>query len=86
MCLGMPLGLPHLEMGGWVKYIWAQLKYSHWKAVLQLSAAHRIGAPNMPRVLAVKGSRWSFRRWRTGQPMLACRILAITFSSELRFR
>ena len=31
-------------------------------------------------------SRWSFRRWRTGQPMLACRILAITFSSELRFR
>jgi hypothetical protein len=55
------------------------------------------GAPDMPRVLAVKGSRWSFRRWLTGhgtlddpvctgQPMLACRILAITFSSKLRFR
>jgi hypothetical protein len=54
------------------------------------------GAPDMPHVLAVKGSRWSFRRWHighgapdgpvcTGQPMLACRILAITFSSELRF-
>jgi hypothetical protein len=25
------------------------------------------GAPNMPCVLAIKGSRWSFRRWRTGQ-------------------
>ena len=55
------------------------------------------GAPDMPRVLAVKSSRLSFRRWRTGhgapdgpvctgQPMSACRILAITFSSELRFR
>jgi hypothetical protein len=63
-----------------------QLKYSRWKAVLQVSAAHQTGAPDMPHVLAVKGSRWSFRRWRTGHPMLACRILAITFSSELRFR
>jgi hypothetical protein len=44
------------------------------------------GAPDMPRVLAIKSSRCSFRRWRTGQPMLACHILAITFSSELRFR
>jgi hypothetical protein len=54
------------------------------------------GAPDMPRVLAIKGSRWSFRRWRTGhgaldspvctrQTMLACRILAITFSFELLF-
>jgi hypothetical protein len=54
------------------------------------------GAPDMPCVLSIKGSRWSFRRWRTrhgapdslvctGQPMLACRILAITFSSKLRF-
>jgi hypothetical protein len=25
------------------------------------------GAPDMPHVLAVKGSRWSFRRWRTGR-------------------
>jgi hypothetical protein len=25
------------------------------------------GAPDMSRVLVVKGSRWSFRRWRTGQ-------------------
>jgi hypothetical protein len=50
----------------------------------------------MPRVLVVKRSRWSLWRWRTGhgapdgpvctgQPVLACRILAITFSSELRF-
>jgi hypothetical protein len=84
VCLGMLLGLPRLQMAG-------------WKAVLQLSAAHRTGAPDMPHVLAVEGSRWSFRRWHTGhgapdgtvctgQPMLARRILAITFSSKLRFR
>jgi hypothetical protein len=59
--------------------------------------AHRTGAPDMPRVLAVKSSRWSFQRWRTrhgapdgpvctGQPMPSCRVLAITFSSKLRFR
>jgi hypothetical protein len=80
---------------GWSIYR-PQLKYSRWKTVLQLSAAHRTGAPDMPRVLAIEDSRWSFRRWRTGhgapdgpvctgQPMLACRIFAITFSSELRF-
>jgi hypothetical protein len=81
---------------GWSIYR-PQLKYSRWKVVLQLFVAHRTGAPDMPRVLAVKISRWSFQRWHTGhdapngpvctgQPMLACRILSITFSSELRFR
>jgi hypothetical protein len=54
------------------------------------------GALDMPRVLAFKGSRWSFWTWRTGhgapdspvcigQPMLACRILAITFSPNFDF-
>jgi hypothetical protein len=52
------------------------------------------GALDMPHVLDVKGIRWSFRRWLirqsgcTGQPtqnMIACRILAITFSSQLQF-
>jgi hypothetical protein len=100
ICLGMLLGLPHLQMAGWVKYIWGpnsnivvgkQFCSFLWRTGLSG------GAPDMPRVLSVKSSRWSFRRWRTGhgapdgpvctgQPMSACRILTITFSSELRFR
>jgi hypothetical protein len=40
ICLGMLLGLPHLEMAGWGCIYSPQHKISHWRKAV-LSAAHR---------------------------------------------
>jgi hypothetical protein len=40
ICLGMLLGLPHLEMAGWGCIYSPQHKYSRWRKVL-LSASNR---------------------------------------------
>jgi hypothetical protein len=44
ICLIMFLGLPHLQMAGWVKYIYRpQLNYSRWR-----KAAALCGTPDSP--------------------------------------
>jgi hypothetical protein len=67
LCLGMLLGLPHLEMAGWMKYIYmSQLNSSHWRkaVVLYGTPDSPVEAPDSPMPLSGVPSRWIWhRRW-----------------------
>jgi hypothetical protein len=54
--LGMLLGLPHLEMAGWVVFIDPQHKTSHWRKVTALCGTTD---SLMPVPLSGAPSRWT---------------------------
>jgi hypothetical protein len=65
ICLGMSLGLPHLEMAGWGYIYSPQHKTSRWRKAATFCVAldRPVGSPNRPVRLAV-GSVSVGDRWR----------------------
>jgi hypothetical protein len=65
LCLGMLLGLPHLEMVGWGGIYRPQLNSSRWRKVAALYGTpdSPVGSPNSPVHLAICSDTAS-DRWR----------------------
>jgi hypothetical protein len=60
ICLGMLLGLPHLEMAGWDGIYRLQHKTSRWRkaATLYGTPDSLVGSPDSPMPLSGASSRW----------------------------
>jgi hypothetical protein len=60
ICLGMLLGLPHLEIAGWGGIYRPQYNYSCWRKVVALYGTpdSPVGSPNSPVPLSDAPSRW----------------------------
>jgi hypothetical protein len=59
VCLGMSLGLPHMEMVGWGCIYSPQHKYSRWREVAAFCGApdSPVGSPDRPVPLSGVPSR-----------------------------
>jgi hypothetical protein len=66
ICLGMSLGLPHLEMAGWGCIYSPQLKTSRWRKAAAFCGAldSPVGSPDRPVPLSGAPSYWICQRRR----------------------
>jgi hypothetical protein len=64
ICVGMLLGLPHLQMGGWRGINSWPLNYSRWTEKVMLLSS---GAPDMSGALATSADHWPNCIVHTGQ-------------------